>query len=149
MEFFNQFRLLIPLVLAMTVLLAVLYCRRSDEEKYAQRMLKSSVPNQNSQKAESAPAGEAKVVFSSQKAVKVSLDRSSDLISVDFPESTKVTDIVKFYQSVSGKQVRIDPKLDLKAKIDADQPLWKEEALEFLPRQQNLWVHSGVGSFPS
>ncbi len=132
MELLNQFRQLIHLVLAMAVLVSVLFCRRSDEEESAQKMLKDSVPNQISQHAESAQVGEAKVVVSAKKTVAVRLDSSSDLISVDFPELTNVNDIVKFYQLVTGKQVRIDPKLALKVKVDSDQLLPKEEALEFL-----------------
>ena len=132
MELLSQFRQLIYLVLAMAVLVGVLFCRRSDEEENAQKMLKDSVPNQIGQQAESAQVGEVKVVVSAKKAVAVRLDSSSELISVDFPELTNVNNIVKFYQLVTGKQVRIDPKLALKVKVDSDQLLPKEEALEFL-----------------
>ena len=132
MELLSQFRQLIHLVLAMAVLVSVLFCRRSDEEENTQKMLNDSVPNQISQQAESLQGGEAKVLVSVKKAVAVRRDSSSDLISVDFPELTNVNDIVKFYQLVTGRQVRIDPKLALKVKIDSDQLLPKEEALEFL-----------------
>jgi hypothetical protein len=132
MELLSQFRQLIHLVLAMAVLVSVLFCRRSDDEENTQKMLNDSVPNQISQQAESLQGGEAKVLVSVKKAVAVRRDSSSDLISVDFPELTNVNDIVKFYQLVTGRQVRIDPKLALKVKIDSDQLLPKEEALEFL-----------------